>query len=45
MLGCRGCDFFLVVNNVKMNISTKFQLDSMFFKDRLIFYMNAADYK
>ena len=44
MRGRRGWDFFLVVNNIIMNISTKFQLVPMFFEVRLFYCINAADY-
>ena len=45
MRGRTGWDFFLVVNNIIMNISTKFQLDFLFFEVQVIFCINAADYK
>ena len=32
MRGRRVWDFFLVVNNIIMNISTKFQIDFLFFE-------------
>ena len=44
MRGRRVWNFFLVVNNIIMNISTKFQLDFLFFEVRVFFCINAADY-